>query len=165
MRPVFNSFANTMTASRSTSLRWSALGLCCALAGALPPAAQAHGRAHGRAERGGSASELSAASLVPVALSVALPLAVLSVAGIYTVKAVELSAQGSVWVLERASDGARISVTVASEAAAGALLAAGATVTALACSAGWVLHTAGKAIAIVPNAVGQTLMYNERVTR
>ena len=104
-------------------------------------------------------------SLMPVALSVTLPLAALSVGGFYTLKAVELSAEGTVWVLERTSDGVRVSVTLAADAAAGVSMAVGTTVTALACSAGWVLHAAGKAIAIVPNASGKALIYNERVTR
>ena len=100
-----------------------------------------------------------------MAVSVALPMTVLSVGAFYTLKAVELSADGTVWVLERSSDGARINLALAGGAAAGVSLAAGTTVATLACSAGWVLHVAGKAVAIVPNAVGQTLMHNERVTR
>ena len=146
-----------MYTGRKTSRPRLALALTLSLAGMLPLAAQA--------QRNSAASELSAASLVPVALSVALPATALSVGGFYVVKTVELSAQGTVWLLERTSDGARISFTVATDVAAGVSLAAGATVTALACSAGWVLHSGGRAIAIVPNAVGQALIYNERVTR
>jgi hypothetical protein len=154
---VFNHFESFMTTCCPTPLRRVLPALLLAVASALPAAARAH--------HNNSASELSTLSLMPVALSVTVPMVAMSVGGFYVLKAVELSAQGTVWVLERSSDGVRLSVTVASEAAAGVSLAAGATVTALACSAGWVLHSAGKAIAIVPNAVGQALIYNERVTR
>lgn len=157
MGSVFNHRENFMTTRKQALQRWQALGLSWALLAALPLPVQAH--------RNSAASELSAMSLMPVALSVTLPLAALSVGGFYTLKAVELSAEGTVWVLERTSDGVRVSVTLAADAAAGVSMAVGATVTALACSAGWVLHAAGKAIAIVPNATGKALIYNERVTR
>jgi hypothetical protein len=121
------------------------------------PSAQAH--------RNGAASELSALSFMPVAVSVAAPVALLSVGAVYTVKAVEMSAEGAVWVLERASDGARASITLAGAAAGGVSVLAGATVSVAACSAGWVLHTAGRAIAIVPNELGRALLHNEQVTR
>ena len=45
-------------------------------------------------------------------LSVAAPVMILSGGVMLTVVAVEASAEGTVWVLERASDGARFSVTV-----------------------------------------------------
>jgi hypothetical protein len=35
----------------------------------------------------------------------------------------------------------------------------------VACSTGWVLSTAGRAIAFIPNEIGKALLYNERVTR
>ena len=146
-----------MTTQHPHHSSWKALALCCAGACALPQAAQA--------QRNSPSADLSALSFLPVAVSVAVPMTVLSVGAFYTLKAVELSADGTVWVLERSSDGARFSLALAGGAAAGVSLAAGTTVTALACSAGWVLHVAGKAVAIVPNAVGQTLMHNERVTR
>jgi hypothetical protein len=38
-------------------------------------------------------------------------------------------------------------------------------VTVTAMSAGWVLSAAGQAIACIPNEVGASLLYNERVTR
>ncbi len=143
---------------------WKTAALSLALAGGLgcvlaPPALAQRQHPHH------ASADLSAVSFLPVAVSIAAPLMVLAVGAAYTVKAVELSAQGTVWVLERSSDGVRISLALASGAAAGASVAVGATVTALACSAGWVLHTGGKAVAVVPNAVGQTLIYNERVTR
>src|SRR5688500_1173210 len=66
----------------------------------MTPAARAHT----------SASEASAISLLPVAVSVAAPVMVFSAGAVLTVVAVQASAQGAVWVLERAFDGARASV-------------------------------------------------------
>jgi hypothetical protein len=44
-------------------------------------------------------------------------------------------------------------------------VAAGTAVTVTAFSAGWVLSTAGKAIAYIPNEIGAALLHNERLTR
>jgi hypothetical protein len=95
---------------------------------ALSPlqAAQAHGSA---------ASEASALSMLPVAISVAAPVALLSAGATFSVVTVSAVAEGTVWVLERASDGARFSITLA-----------------------------GQAIAFIPNEVGKALLYNERLT-
>jgi hypothetical protein len=35
----------------------------------------------------------------------------------------------------------------------------------VACSTGWVLSSAGRVIAFIPNEIGKALLYNERVTR
>ncbi len=106
-------------------------------------------------------AESSALSLLPVAVSVAAPVVVISAGAALTVVAVEASAASTVWVLERASDGARASVTLAG----GASLAVGSVVVCTAVSAGWVLSAAGRAIAIVPNEIGRALLHNERITR
>lgn len=112
-----------------------------------------------------NASDASALSALPIALSVAAPVMLLSGGVMLTVVAVEASATGTVWVLERASDGARISVTLAASAVGGLSLAAGTAVTVSVVGAGWVLSAAGKALAFVPNEIGAALLYNERVTR
>jgi hypothetical protein len=44
-------------------------------------------------------------------------------------------------------------------------VAVGTAVTISAFSAGWVLSSAGRALAFIPNEVGQALMYNERIAR
>lgn len=109
-----------------------------------------------------TASEASSAlSLLPVAVSVAAPVLLVAGAGAFTVVSVAASAEGSVWVLERASDGARASVRFAGHASA----AVGAAVLVTAVSAGWVLSAAGTAIAFIPNELGRALLHNERVTR
>jgi hypothetical protein len=44
-------------------------------------------------------------------------------------------------------------------------VAAGTAVAVTALSAGWILSSAGKAIAFIPNEIGKALLYNERVSR
>lgn len=111
------------------------------------------------------ASALSALSALPIAVSVAAPVMILSAGVTLTVVAVEASATGAVWVLERASDGARATMRLSAQAAGGLSVAAGTAVVVTAVSTGWVLSTASRAIAFVPNEIGAALLYNERVTR
>ena len=113
----------------------------------------------------GGLSEASALSMLPLAVSVAAPALILSAGVGLTVVAVEASAGTTVWVLERASDGARASVTVSGAVVGGASLLVGAAVTVTAVSAGWVLSAAGQVIAFVPNEIGKALLHNERITR
>lgn len=124
---------------------------------ALPGAAQAHT----------DASAASAASALPVASVVAASgyaAATLSVAGgTLVVKAVESTAQGTVYLLERASDGARASVLIAGKVAGTASVAVGTAVTVTTLGAGLVLSVAGQAIAFIPNAVGKSLLHNQQV--
>jgi hypothetical protein len=110
-------------------------------------------------------SALSALSALPIAVSVTAPAMVLSAGAVLTVVAVEASATGAVWVLERASDGARASVRLGAQAAGGLSMAAGTALVVTAMSTGWVLSAASQAIAFIPNEIGSALLYNERVTR
>ncbi len=137
--------------------------LFCATAFALATAAlpaQAH--------RDPSA-ELSAASglslSVPVAISVAAPAAVIVSGAAFTVVAIEALAEGTVWVLERASDGARFSVRFGSEAVGASAVAVGTVVVTTVVAAGCVLSVAGEAIAFIPNELGRALIHDERITR
>ncbi len=132
---------------------------------ALAAAALSAGLATAQAHRGSAASEASALSLLPIGISMVAPASLLASGALLTVKAVEASAEGTVWVLERASDGARMSVTLSAKAAGGLSVAAGTVVVAGAVSAGWVLSVAGQAIAFIPNEIGTALLYNERVSR
>jgi hypothetical protein len=111
------------------------------------------------------ASAASALSALPIAVSVAAPVMLLSAGAALTVVAVEVSATGTVWVLERTSDGARASVRLGAQAAGGLSIAAGTVVVVTALSTGWVLSTASRAIAFIPNEIGTALLYNEQVTR
>jgi hypothetical protein len=108
-----------------------------------------------------AASELSAVSMLPVAVVVAAPALVLSGGAALTVAAVEASAEGTVWVLERASDGARASIRLAGQSA----VAVGTAVAVTALGTGWLLSAAGQAIAFIPNEIGASLLHNERITR
>ena len=107
------------------------------------------------------ASEASAVSALPIGvLSVATAGILASGAGL-TVRAVEASAEGTTWLLERAADGARASVKLAGNAS----VAVGTSVAVTAVAAGTVLSVAGQAIAFIPNEIGAALMHHERVTR
>lgn len=79
------------------------------------------------------------------------------------VKAVASTARGTVYVLERASDGVRVSVEVTARAAGNASLAVGTAVTVSTVAAGIILSAAGEAIAFIPNEVGRKLLYNKKL--
>ena len=81
------------------------------------------------------ASELSALSMLPVAISVAAPVGLLSAGAAFTVVAVESAAGATVWVLERASDGARASITLSAQVAGGVSVLAGTALVATAMKA------------------------------
>lgn len=80
------------------------------------------------------------------------------------VQSVASTARGTVYVLERLSDGVRVSVEVTTKAAGAASLAIGTAVTVSAVAAGLILSAAGEAIAFIPNEVGRALLYNKRLT-
>ncbi len=126
----------------------------CALALAIGLGLAAPARAH-------EASQISDASVLPVALSVAAPALLLSAGAALTVVAVQSVGNATVWVLERASDGARMTLTLAGQSA----LAVGTGVVVVAMATGWVLSAAGQALCFLPNALGAPLLYNEQVTR
>lgn len=109
------------------------------------------------------ASEASALSALPVAVSVAAPSMVLSAGVVLTVVSVQVVAGATVWVVQRASDGARMVIRWGSQVAGVASVALGTAVTVTAISAGYILSAAGQAIAFVPNALGASLLYNERI--
>lgn len=121
-------------------------------------------------------SELSAISLAPVALSVVAvsatgaalsvaPAALLSAGAALVVVSVEVVGDATVWVLERASDGARISLRTSGKLAEGLVVSAGTTVAVSVIGTGVVLSTAGNVIAFIPNEIGKALLHNERVSR
>jgi hypothetical protein len=110
-------------------------------------------------------SEASALSVLPVAVSVAAPSMLLAGGAVLTVVAVQASATGTVWVLERVSDGARATLHFSGHIAQGTVLSVGGAVLVSAVASGWVLSAAGQAIAFIPNEIGRALLYNERITR
>lgn len=153
-----------------TSLRssFAALGLaaCAALAGlgaATPARAQSEASAALSllpvASVVGTASVAGAASTAVVAVPAAL-----SIGGAaLSVVAVEVLADGTVYLLERASDGARASVKVLDRGSRRASMAVGSSVEVGVIGSGIVLSAAGEVLAFIPNAIGQALLYNERV--
>jgi hypothetical protein len=90
---------------------------------------------------------------------------VLSAGAVLTVVAIDTSARGTVWVLERVADGARISITFAARVTEASLIGIGTAVMVTALSAGYVLSAAGHAIAFIPNEIGAALLHDERLTR
>ena len=141
------------------------IAACAALAGVGVPF---------EAKAQSDASALSAVSALPLASVVAstvagsvvaVPLALSSAGAVLVVKAVEASARGTLYVLERASDGARTSVEVIGKGVGAASGAVGTVVTVSAISAGLVLSAAGQALAFIPNELGRALLHNERLTR
>jgi hypothetical protein len=121
-------------------------------------------------------SELSAISVAPVAISVVAvsatgaalsvaPSAILSAGATLVVVSVEVVGGVTVWVLERASDGARISLRTSGQLAKGVVVSTGAAVAVSVIGAGTVLSVAGEVIAFIPNEIGKALLHNEQVTR
>jgi hypothetical protein len=70
-----------------------------------------------------------------------------------------------VWVLERASDGVRISLRTAGQLAKGVAVSAGTAVAVSVIGTGVVLSAAGEVIAFIPNEIGKALLHNEQVSR
>lgn len=150
-------FAMTSRMNALRSLQRFALCAVSAASIALAPLSAAH--AHS------SPSEASALSLLPVAISVAAPVMLIAGGVTLTVVAVEASANGTVWVLERASDGARETLRFSGQVVGGVSQGIGTAILCTAVSTGYVLSAAGQAIAFVPNEIGKALLYNERLTR
>nr|WP_280188077.1 hypothetical protein [Delftia sp. PS-11]KAJ8746165.1 hypothetical protein H9T68_03400 [Delftia sp. PS-11] len=140
--------------------------LSCALlmAGALWAAAAP---ARAQSEVSAALSMLPVASVVGTASVasaaagsvVVVPAALLVSGAVLTVKAVEASATGTVYLLERASDGAQVSVEVAGRAT----YAVGTAVACSAIGAGTIISAAGKVLAFIPNEIGKALLHNERL--
>ena len=125
--------------------------------------------------RGDAASEASVLSALPIAsvmivgaaasaATVALPVALSTSGAVLVIKSVEVSARGTLCVLERASDGVQVSVEIAARGAERSSLMVGKTVQVAVIGAGAVLSIAGEAIAFVPNEIGRALLHNERIT-
>ena len=125
--------------------------------------------------RGDAASEASALSALPIAsviivggtasaATVVLPVALSTSGAVLVIKSVEVSARGTLCLLERVSDGVQVSVEIAARGAERTSLVVGKTVQVAVIGAGAVLSIAGEAIAFVPNEIGRALLHNERIT-
>lgn len=152
-----NCTAPVSAAPESASRRTALLAL------AAIPAALAAGRsaAHTGAPEASAASSLSLS--LPVAVLIAAPVAFLVAGAVLTVTAVEASVHGTVWVVRRASDGVTASLRVSGELAASVAVGIGTAISVTVVAAGWLLSVAGEVLCIVPNALGESLLYNERI--
>jgi hypothetical protein len=127
---------------------------------AIAAAFATQGAAHAQ-----SSSELSEASLVPLAISVALPVVLVAGVGSVVVTGVEASAEGTVWVVENVADGVKGSIRFAGQAAGAVAIAVGTVIVVTVVATGMVLSAAGHVIAFIPNEIGRTLTYNQRVSQ
>lgn len=105
---------------------------------------------------GSAAAGAAAVSALPVALTVS--------GAVLVVKSVEVSARGTVYVLERASDGALASVELSGRAASAVAVGVGTAVAVSVIGTGVVLSAAGEVLCFIPNALGRALLHNERLT-
>ena len=96
--------------------------------------------------------------------ALALPVALAASGAVLVVKTIEVSARGTICVLERASDGASATIEIAGRMAERMMLRTGQAVQVSVVGAGAVLSVAGAAIAFVPSELGRALLHNERLT-
>ncbi len=101
----------------------------------------------------GASVAAGAAAVVPAALSVA--------GATLVVKSVEVSAKGVVCVLERASDGARVSLDIAGRTIHTVGMSVGTAVSVTVVASGTLIVNAGEAIVFIPNALGRALSHHE----
>ena len=112
------------------------------------------------------ASVASALSLgVPLAVSATAPAVVMSAGAVLAVVSVQVVAGSTIWVLERASDAARITLKMSAAGVEAASIGVGTSVMVTAVRAGWILSAARKALCFVPNEIGASLTHHERITR
>lgn len=142
--------------------------LAASITGAALLGAPAHAQSEGSvllsALAVASAADASGAAVAGASSAVASIPAALSVAGAtLTIKAVQASGNGTVYLLERASDGTRASVALAARSAGTAAHAVGTVVTCSLIATGVVLSVAGDVMAFVPNAAGRALLHNEKL--
>ena len=103
--------------------------------------------------------------MIPVAISAALPVVLVAGAGSVVVTGVEASAEGTVWVVENVADGVKGSICFAGNAVGASAVAVGTVVVVTVVATGRVLSAAGHVIAFIPNEIGRSLSYNQRVSR
>ena len=121
--------------------------------------------AAGTARAQSNVSRLSEESLVPVAISVALPVVVVGGVGSIVVTGVQASADGVVWFVENVADGVKGSIRFAGRAVGTLAIAVGTVVVVTVVATGMVLSAAGHVIAFIPNEIGRSLSYNQRVSQ
>ncbi len=127
--------------------------LCCSLAA-------------GAAEQQGSTELSNASELVSEGSATVVygSMSALAASGTVVVDSVVATGDASVIVLIGASDAARATIQLSGRAAREASLAAGTSVNLVATSTGYLLVSAGKVLAFVPNEIGKALLHHSRVS-
>jgi hypothetical protein len=91
-------------------------------------------------------------------------LSAVAASGTAVVEGIEAAGNGSVVVLAGASDAAQAAVRLSGRAARESSLAVGASVNVMTTSTGYLLVTAGKVLAFIPNETGKALIHHSRVS-
>lgn len=115
---------------------------------------------------GGDSSNPSKASELSVQGSGVILLgsmSMLAASGQVVVTSIKAVGEGSVLVLKSAANGAQASIKLSGKAAEGLSVATGTVVSVVAVSTGHVLVFSGKALAFIPNEIGQALLHHSRV--
>jgi hypothetical protein len=154
----------------TTSIATFSIALCAIF---VPATAGFVSKSYAQSEASVAISLLPVASVVvagagastAAGASVAAPVILSAVGAVFVVKLVEVTAKGTMFVIERASDGARVSVEIVGQGVKQTAISAGTAVTVSVIGTGIVLSALGEAIAFVPNELGKALLHNERITR
>jgi hypothetical protein len=117
-------------------------------------------------ERQGGSDLSDASDLVAegAALVVVGSLSAVAASGTVVVDSIETAGDASLIVLAGASDAAQATVRLSGRAAREASLAVGTSVNVVATSTGYLLVTAGKVLAFIPNEIGKALIHHSRVS-
>lgn len=118
--------------------------------------------AHAEGQSSTPLSNASALSAEGSATVVNGALDVLAASGSVVVGSVEVSAEGTVLVLETAGGSARTALRLSGQAARSLSLAAGAAVEVSVTATGYLLIASGQLIAFIPNEVGKALLHHSR---
>jgi hypothetical protein len=137
--------------------------LALAIAGAAGSTLAAAGTPPGSPQGSTHLSNASGAVLNGSAVLVGGSLYTFAAGGAMVVASIEVVGDASVVVLKGAADGVSASVRLSGEAAHQASLVAGASVEVVAISTGYILVTAGRVLAFVPNELGRALLHSSRV--
>jgi hypothetical protein len=108
-------------------------------------------------------SEASALAAGGSALVVVGSLSAVAASGVVIVESVEVVGGASMVVLAGASEAASATLRLSSDVVVGASLPAGTVVGLVAVSTGYLLVSAGKVLAFIPNEIGRGLLHQSRV--
>ncbi|MBI3230200.1 MAG: hypothetical protein HYZ45_08520 [Burkholderiales bacterium] len=132
-----------------------ALGMATASLASVSYPATAHGLSDGP-------SEVSAIGSI---LVLAVPLAVLDMSGAVVVKSVDVSAQGATVVVRSVAKGAEASFNVVGQVSQDLSKAAGQSARLVVVGSGHLLVASGKVLAFIPNEIGKSMLYSNKVAQ